>query len=149
MTPCEFIAKMYVLLLTTLETVKMENRQNSQNTQNIIEMQNIKYYIPITMYGVNGKYSIMNGLYLPVYNNQIMDILYKKADNSQVTIQYCNKRSSWKVYDERNGTLARISTRVRQIPLDDIGLGYNTYWEVYNESLNGYEIQPFVRISII
>ena len=88
------MAKWYARWAAYIHVLHQESRSSN------MELQNIHNYIPVTMHGVGGKYSVVNGLYIPVYNNQTMDISYKKADNSNITIQYCSKRKSWKVYDE-------------------------------------------------
>jgi hypothetical protein len=108
----------------------------------------VKQYAPIILRGVNGKFSNINGLYIPVYSNTTMDIVYKKSDDSHITIQYCDKIRSWKLFDEGKGTLARISATTSQIPLDNIRR--KTYWEIYNDDVvGGFEIQPYAHISLI
>jgi len=141
MTPCEMMATLYGWMVTSKET-------GQEKGQTEISFQTFPKYLPIWLFGIDGTFSILlNGHYIPVYNNYTDEIVYKKEDNSQMTIQYCDKLNSWKVFDQEKGTLARISIATFHKPLDQIRK--TIYWEVYNDRMGNYEIQPFARTSLL
>jgi hypothetical protein len=137
MTPCQMIAKVYRWMDDIQEREVLE-----------LSFQTLPKYFPIWLLGIHGTFSVLlNGYYIPVYNNYTNEIVYKKEDNSKMTIQYCDKLCSWKAFDQEKGTLARISAVTFQKPLDQINR--TIYWEVYDDKMNKYEIQPFARTSLI
>lgn len=126
------------------------NKFDVTYVDNIIQNQTYRDASSITIERSTGKYAnLINGEYLPTVSTLDNDLIYKKSNNSDIQIQYCAFRRSWKlVYlQEHHGmsyTIGRMKCVVKRQPLEYIK---NIYWEIVVDD-EMFEFQPYIQIHI-
>lgn len=92
------------------------------------EYHRIHDYVPVVILGAYGEYGdIINGQYIPLVNQITNSIYYKKANNSNVQIDYQSYCHTWKIVIHGHETIAQIISIVQPVPLDTLR---NVYWLV-------------------
>ena len=109
---------------------------------------------PMTMSGAFGKYAdVINGQYYPTICTIITDsnrleyeVVYQKADQTNIRMQYCRRWRSWKLVGKDGYTIAQMKSVVSNIPLDQLT---KIYWETTMGNGGPFELQVDIRLSLL
>ena len=113
---------------------------------------------PMTMSGAFGKYAdVINGQYYPTLCTIVSEtntqrrkiqyeVVYQKADQTNIRIQYCRRWRSWKLVGKDGYTIAQMKSVVSAIPLDQLT---KIYWETTTGDGGPFELQVDIRLSLL
>ena len=115
---------------------------------------NLTDHSPMTISGAFGPYAtIINGHYLPTIctimsdsNRLQYEVVYQKADQPNIRIQYCRRWRSWKLVGKDGYTIAQMKSVVSNVPLDQLT---KIYWETTTGDGGPFELQVSIRLSIM